>query len=301
VSRDFTPREFLDSELLVSATDIDDARRSGVDRRPDRSTSRERSPEREETRARTVSFTESRVILKDLERAYRLAEPDVRTLIELGKFRVIAAHDLAQHIYSGEPDRAERSVSNLVRQGLVRKGIFNGPETTPRRLLTLTERGHRLLERNRLVREDQATYSGFVNPREANHDADLYRVYQQEAIRIEEKGGRHLRVVLALELKKKINRDFAKFGRDARPEIAKRYGLAIVRNKIPLPDVRIEYETPDGDMARVNLELVTAHYDASQIREKADAGFSLYTPHGEGVRLRRILDQQELTAEIFSL
>ena len=29
--------------------------------------------------------------------------------------------------------------------------------------------------------ESQATYSGFVKPREANHDANLYLLYQKEA------------------------------------------------------------------------------------------------------------------------
>jgi len=62
-----------------------------------------------------------------------------------------------------------------------------------------------------------------------------------------------------------------------------------------------KYETRDGNMGRVNLELVTEHYRGRNVAEKARAGFSLYTPRGEGDKLRRVLDQQELTAEIFSL
>jgi len=41
--------------------------------------------------------------------------------------------------------------------------------------------------------------------------------------------------------------------------------------------------------------------EEARIAEKARAGFSLYTPRGEGDKLRRVLDQQELTAEILSL
>jgi len=36
--------------------------------------------------------------------------------------------------------------------------------------------------------------------------------------------------------------------------------LQLVRGKIPLPDLRIEYENREGDMARVDLELATEHY-----------------------------------------
>ena len=144
-------------------------------------------------------------------------------------------------------------------------------------------------------------YHSFVKPREANHDADLYRLYQKEIARIEEKGGKNLRVVLDYELKRKINREIARLGTDARPEIAARHGLQVVRNKIPIPDLRIEYETREGDAARVNLELVTEHYRGSHVADKVHAGFSLYTPHGEADHLRRVLDQHELTAEILSL
>jgi cation transport regulator ChaC len=54
-------------------------------------------------------------------------------------------------------------------------------------------------------------------------------------------------------------------------------------------------------MARVDLELTTQHYRPRQLTEKARAGFSFYVPRGEADRLRRVLDQRELTAEILSL
>jgi hypothetical protein len=97
------------------------------------------------------------------------------------------------------------------------------------------------------------------------------------------------------------NREIARLGTDARPEIAARHGLQVVRNKILIPDLRIEYETREGDAARVNLELVTEHYRGRHVADKVRAGFSLYTPHGEADHLRRVLDQHELTAEILSL
>ena len=108
-------------------------------------------------------------------------------------------------------------------------------------------------------------------------------------------------MILDFELMRKINQDIAKLGRDARPEIARHHGLRLVGNRIPVPDLRIEYEQPDGQLAQIDLELVTEHYRGRSLADKVKAGFSLYAPRGEADRLRRILDGHELTAEIFSL
>jgi hypothetical protein len=264
---------------------------------------RERSPQPvPDQRSAPARSRDGRTVLYERDRGYRFNESQIRSMTELGKFRVIAAHDLLEYAYRGNRDEASRDIGYLVRLGIARRGTFDGPEASPRELLTLTKRGHRLVARaNRLVPSGQAIYHGFVKRREANHDADLYRLFQKEAARIAGEGGRTLRVILDYELKRRINRDIARFGADARPEIAARHGLEVVRNKIPVPDLRIEYETRDGEIARVNLELVTEHYRWRHIAEKVRAGFSLYTPRGEADRLRRVLDQRELTADILSL
>jgi hypothetical protein len=305
MSRDFSPREQDDLTRDPFESDGRAVTRNLEQKhfpRETRARTKEHSPQREPNeRVPQLHFRDGRAVLYDRDRGYRLSVSEIRTIAELGKFRVIAANDLLQYVYSDNRDDAARDIENLVRRGLVRKGIFEGPEASPRELLTLTKRGHRLLRANRLVSQNQAVYHGFVKPREANHDADLYRLYQKEAARIEGQGGRNLRVVLDYELKRKINREIARFGADARLEIAARHGLEVVGSKIPVPDLRIEYETRDGETARVNLELVTEHYRGRHIAEKVHAGFSLYTPRGEADRLRRVLDQRELTAEILSL
>jgi len=78
-------------------------------------------------------------------------------------------------------------------------------------------------------------------------------------------------------------------------------GMKVVREKIPVPDVRIEYEIRDGERARVDLKLATGHYRLRNLVEKVLAGFSIYAHADEASKLRRILDQRELTAEILSL
>jgi hypothetical protein len=242
-----------------------------------------------------------RSVLYDRDRSYRVRASEIRTLTDLGRFRVVGAEDLLRYAYSGDRQAMQADLRNLVRQELIRNGTFDGSEATPRELLTLSKAGFRMLCANRLVAKEQAIYCGFLNPRETNHDADLYVLYQKEAARIQGQGGRPVCVVLDFELKKRINLAFAKFGTEARKEIAECHALRVVRGKIPVPDMRIEYERPDGEMARVDLELVTEHYRGRSIAAKVLAGFSLYTPRGEGDRLRRVLGQHELTAEIHSL
>jgi hypothetical protein len=55
------------------------------------------------------------------------------------------------------------------------------------------------------------------------------------------------------------------------------------------------------DRKHVDLELATRNYRPRSLAEKAKAGFSLYAPREDASRLRRILDQNEITAEILSL
>jgi hypothetical protein len=241
------------------------------------------------------------MVLHDGDHGYRLTDSQVRMMTDLGRFRVIARNALLKSVAASAGESRGDSIEDLLRQGLLCRGTFEGPEGTPRELLTLTKPGHHLLRVNHLVPGEQATYSGFVKPREANHDADIYPLFEKEAARIETAGGRVRRVILDFELRREVNRGRARLGKEAQPEIAAHYGLTVVHDKIPLPDLQIEYETREGDLAHVNLELVTEHYRSRQVGEKARAGFSLYTPRGEGDKLRRILDQHELTAEILSL
>lgn len=248
-----------------------------------------------------VPLEHSHGLIYDGDQGGRLRDSEIRTLADVGKFRVVAAADLTHLAYRGRPEQAQQDLQNLLRQGLIRKNTFAGPEQTPRELLTLTKRGYDLVRARHIVPKNQLIYHGFVRSHDANHDADLYKLYNKELLHVAKQGGRNPRVVLDVELKRKINQDIAKLGRDARPEIARHHQLRVVRNRIPVPDVRIEYEQPNGQMARLDLELVTEHYRGRSLADKVKAGFSLYTPRGEADRLRRVLDGHELTAEIFSL
>ena len=237
---------------------------------------------------------------------YRLRTTEILTMVDLGKFRVIAEEDLTEFAYSGVQGQMQPDARNLFRQGLVDMKSVPHEERGSRHLLTLTKLGHRFLAWNEFAGKEQALHFGFAKPSDAHHDADLYRLYQNVAQKIERSGGRKLRVVLEQELKKRLNQDLAKLGPDgASPEakrgVAEQHGLQVVSGKIPLPDVRIEYDTPEGERARMDIELATNHYRGRHLAEKVRAGFSIYARLSDISNLRRVLDQRELTAEILAL
>jgi hypothetical protein len=239
-------------------------------------------------------------------RTFLLRQSEVETMSDLGTFRVVAADDLGQFVYAGDGARMERELRHLQKQGLIVERTLPTSGRDSLRVVGLTKAGKKLLRTADRFPEAQALYHGIVKPREAKHDAELYRLFRAEASRIESAGGRPLRVILDYELKRHLNRERERLGerRNDPHEIAtlaERHGLKVVNGKIPLPDMRIEYQTADLELRRIDLELATRHYRPRGVAEKAKAGFALYSPREDAPRLRRILDEQELTARIFAL
>jgi hypothetical protein len=240
------------------------------------------------------------------DRAYLLRASEVHSLMEIGKFRVIAVSDLAKFAYGGNRERMDKDIRHLARQSLVTDKTVEISQKKTLRVVTLTKAGHRLLKNTNQVPDDQPLYHGLVKPREVQHDADLYRLYQKEAARIERGGGRPGRVLLDYELKRNLNRDLALLGPDkddanAKGRVAEKHGLQVVNGKIPVPDLRIEFESPDLELRHVDVELATRDYRSRAMAEKAAAGFSLYGRSDDASRLRRVLDEQEITARILTL
>ncbi|MGP8156309.1 MAG: hypothetical protein ACLQMT_05570 [Candidatus Acidiferrales bacterium] len=240
------------------------------------------------------------------DRAYLLRESEIHTLGEVGRFRVVAPPDLARYAYDRDSARMERDIARLKEQSLVAEKTLEISGKKTLRVLTLTKQGEKLLRNTNRLPGDQEIYHGLKKPKEATHDTDLYRLYRKEASRIERTGGRPLRVILDYELKRDINRDLAALGPakddpDAKELIAEKHGLRVVDGKIPVPDVRIEYETAQHEPSRVDLELATRHYRPQGLAAKARAGFSLHSRPEDASRLRRILNDRDLTAGILAL
>jgi hypothetical protein len=240
------------------------------------------------------------------DRAYLLRDSEIHSLKEIGKFRVISVSDLAKFAYDGNHERMNSDIRHLARQSLITDQTVEIPRKETLRIVTVTKTGHRLLRNTNQLPAGQPIYYGLAKPREVRHDADLYRLYQKEVEAIERRGGRPLRVFLDYELKRNLNRDLARLGPekdnpDRKSEVAENHHLVLVNGKIPVPDLRVEYETAELELRHVDLELATRDYRPRAMAEKVSAGFSLYGRSEDTSRLRRVLDRRKITARILTL
>src|SRR4029077_7430651 len=140
---------------------------------------------------------------------------EIEVMTDIGKFRAVTAKDLEEFLYRGDRKHMEADLTNLTKQRLISKREIPHEEASPRRLLALTKEGRHLLIATKTVPKRQAIYHGFTKPREAHHDADLYRLYQRGLENANRDGGTNIRVLLDSELKKILYRDLARAGRTA--------------------------------------------------------------------------------------
>lgn len=240
-----------------------------------------------------------------------LSPAERSVLWDAGRFRAISVSDLADARYQGQTRLALRDVKHLAAEGYIeRRAVPVDGRGRSIEVIALTRQGRALAKRNRdeASAPDQALYAGFVKPREIFHDVTLYRMYQAEAARIERDGGQVSRVVLDYELKKRVYSPLAKARHDLpafeyaerQQEIAKENGLTVVDGRIALPDMRLEYETQDGEERHIDLELATRNYRAAHIRSKASAGFRIYADTGSGA-LTAALDDHDVIAELLRM
>jgi hypothetical protein len=241
------------------------------------------------------------------ERSYEVTESQAKAMCDVGIFRTIALRDLARVRYAGNEKQALQEVNTLLRQKLLRRSVSQPDRAV---YLTLTPEGHRfLLARNgQGADENQALYHGFVKPRETEHDAAIYQLYQKEAESITSSGGKVTRVILDFELKKSVNRKLARLSSlpqddqaERKSEVANEHGLTVVNGRIQIPDLRLEYEDQDHNPAKVDLELATGHYRHGGLAAKSSAGFKIYASASDAVRLRRAMPDPKIMQEIFSL
>ena len=266
----------------------------------------ERQRDQQNMRRAQKRRTEPRTPYRDRQRTYSLRASELQTLRDLGTFRAVDSEALADIGYRGDRKRMGQDLRNLRRQSLITQRAIEGPEDKRTHVLTLSKAGRRFLRKQNLVPKDQPIYHGLVKPKEARHDATLYRLYHKAANQIERDGGEVRTVALDYELKKRINKDLARLGpdrhnRDKKIEIAQAHDVQVVNGRVVVPDLQVEYENAEGQLTRANLELATKNYRAGHLQAKAQAGFALYASAQDSDRLRRVLNDRDITAEILSL
>jgi hypothetical protein len=301
----FDPRDYDDE---ARRCDSDDARSLGRGPGSDRQTTdtqddasrdyarwadRERDDPRGDTRedafTRHVALPrgpERERVLCD-ERAYTLRGSEVRTLATVGAFRVVSSRDL-QDQRGGAVEPRQGDLRHLRDQGLVETLRVPGSRE---HAVALTKAGQEVLERYRDERPEhrQAFHAGLVRPREREHDLHVHKAYREAASRLEDHGARVERVVLDHELKSEYQRwrhgrDDHRDDRDGHHEPtlddvrawAADHDLPFFDGEVHFPDVRVEYQEPDGRWGREDIEVVTPHYRGAHAASVARAGFSTY-------------------------
>ena len=253
-------------------------------------------PSVDEARARDVELAHNLDLPRGTEREpvecrgreYSLNGDEARALATIGAFRVIPASDLE----SGA-DARSGVCRHLADQGLIVRETLTYHHGA-QHVVALTPEGKALLDSHSSPNppgHKQEYYANVVKPRELRHDAQLYAAYRAEASRIVSAGGRVTRVVLDYEIKREYqaflhrenrprDRSEDEALRQDRRAFSESKDLPIVRGHLEIPDLRIEYETPDGRLQHRDVELVTEHYSRGQISGKVEAGFACYRSGG---------------------
>ena len=228
-----------------------------------------------------------REIVRDRDREYTLRGSESRTLATVGAFRVVSSRDLRDH-HDRSVDPRSGDLRHLREQGLVETIRVPGSRD---HAVALTKEGRSLLEshRDRDRAGGQTFYAGAKRERELEHDVQVYRAYEREAERLQERGARVERVVLDYELKRDYQtwlheRDQDRGDCSGRPDRdeheieqwAREHDLPYFDEQVHFPDLRIEYEELDGRHDHCDVEVVTVHYRGGHGAAVSRSGFSCY-------------------------
>lgn len=260
--------------------DMDD-RSDARDERRERDDRRAIHGTREAPRARPQPgldrLSSEREIVSFRGHDYRMNERDVELMRAVGTFRAV----YADHLRDAFPS-LDAQVRHLREEGVLAVERVDRPDRQERaELLTLTREGHRLVSATE--RDEQHYYAGLVQPRELEHDANLYRLVEVVREQAEARGGHIERVRLDDELKQLWwSRELEDLAAEERAKVLS-IGLDH-EGRAVFPDVQIDIRAADGALERENLELVTRHYNSRSIKAKSAAGFRMFRLRGAGNR-----------------
>ena len=212
-----------------------------------------------------------------------LRQREEEALADTAVFRTVAYRDLVDAHYGGHHYAAKRSLEDMAARGLIEIAAARGRRGGRFLVVTATDRGRRAADD--LLGGALRTWSGRAKEREAAHDCGVYRAARAEIARLEASGCQIHRVRLEGELKAEIYRPAERIRQAqgkaaadrARQAAAKAHGVPVAESgKVQLPDLQIEYsEAGSLQISRCNVEVVSDSYRASQVKAKAEAGFSL--------------------------
>ena len=253
----------------------------------------------------------------------QLRPEERKTMLELGRFRVVRRDDLADAVYGGKQRVLREDLSYLRSKGLVETRHINLRRDGKRRhidrveVVTLTKDGRAWLRKSGEVPAGQTVYAGFVKPREIEHDFLIYRAYRKQAGKITDQGGTNLRVKLDFEIKADVQKaiyierktDPTRDMADIKERVAKEQELPFVDGRIQIPDARVEFDRKldiDQDQGsrtgHEDIEVLTAAYRPGQLRAKAQAGFRAYAAGADRASITaKIEDDHNMMRDVLDL
>ena len=253
----------------------------------------------------------------------QLRPEERKTMMELGRFRVVRTDDLADTVYGGKQRVLREDLSYLRSKGLVETRHINLRRDGKRRhidrveVATLTKDGRAWLRKSGEVPAGQTVYAGFVKPREIEHDSLIYRAYRKEEEKITDQGGTNLRVKLDFEIKADVQKaiyaerkaDTTRGMADIKEHVAKQQELPFVDGRIQIPDARIEFDRKlDSDQdqgsrtGHEDIEVLTAAYRPGHLRAKAQAGFRAYAAAADRASITaKIEDDHNMMRDVLDL
>ena len=205
---------------------------------------------------------------------------------DVGVFRAVALRDVVKRQFDGHPFAARRGLALAEQRGWIQQRTARGPKGKAFTVVVATPAGAARAEA--LWRESgrvgQRAFAGAVNRAEMAHDVAVYRAASAAQARIEEAGGRVVRVRIDAELKgivaasaERARRAAGREAADAaRRQAAEALGLPVEKGRVLVPDAQVEYVDASGRTGRCHVEVASGHYRAAAIRAKANAGFALY-------------------------
>ena len=137
----------------------------------------ERSGSDRDTGASTIPLT----------RRERIKDRTDRAVADVGIYRSVAYHDVAEAHFDGHPYAARRAVDHAIRTGNMREHVVDGPKGGTFKVLTLTEQGARRAERiaqQQGLDTEQRAWSGMVKTRELRHDVAVFRAARIEQLKL---------------------------------------------------------------------------------------------------------------------
>jgi hypothetical protein len=203
-----------------------------------------------------------RLSFRAIEKWYRLSERERGTLREIGRLRTIDADALSKYRYAGKPAAFRHEIGRLQQQELLqRRSISVGKNRGTLNVVALSKEAAKLVRQDSQLPENQAVYVGFVNRLKSRTMRRSIRCIKPKPKKAVPKTAESDALFWTTNSRKRSTLNSLGHG------IRAHSNTRVDNRRSPMSSAyrwwtgglfcptRIEYETPEGDLGHVDLEL----------------------------------------------